>query len=202
MAQDKRFKIYYVDSSSRISSKLIKLFHNAGLEVNCFAGTGKCLERLALLDCDLLITNFKMPKITGVDLLKAAKQLLPCLSILVINSSRDFPHVIEAIKEGAIDFLRKPSDADVLVNFVCEFIEDDQEDILLYRSLTNREKNVLKLILLGKDSRESSLLLGCTKTTIDVHYSAIRKKFGVRNVKSIIVRAAQNGLVKFPKEQN
>ena len=201
MTQENRPKIIFVDSESRLFSKINILLYNNGFQVYCETNPRNCLKMLTLQNCDLLITNCKMPGMNGIELLKAAKRLIPWLPVLIINgSSRDIPTIVKAIKEGAVDVLKKPFNEKIFLQTVKNIIKNNRENILLYHSLTVMEKKVLKLILLGKNCRESAVLLGCKKRTIEEHHRNLRKKFGVHNIMSIIGQVAQSGLVKFPKE--
>lgn len=160
-----------------------------GAKVSCFNCAADCLEKLRNQKCDLLVTDVKMPGMSGIALLREVKLIAPWLSVLVITGYADIPMAIEAMKEGASDFIRKPLDRESFLSVVRSILKrNTMADGLLGKSLTNRENIVLRLIMDGKTSSEIADLLNVTIRTIEFHRRNIYKKMGVHNVVDLVKR--------------
>ncbi|MDH4239063.1 MAG: response regulator [Phycisphaerae bacterium] len=187
--------IFFVDDNPEVRNVVGRTLKQVGAKVSCFACATDCIEKLRYQRCDLLITDVKMPGMSGIGLLREVKILAPWLSVLVITGYADIPMAIEAMKEGALDFIRKPLNRESFLSVVRSVLKKNTgADRLLGKPLTNRENIVLRLIMDGKNSREIADLLNVTIRAIEFHRGNIYKKFDVHNVVDLVKRVKDMGL--------
>jgi len=183
-------RVFFVDDEPKIRELVGETLKQEGFRISCFAGADDCLKKLCTDRCDLLITDVKLPGMSGLELLAEVKRFFPSLPVVVITGYGDIPMAVRAMRAGAIDFIEKPLDKQTLlsaVRFALKPIAAD--DRLLRRGLTRAEMKVLRLILDGKTNKETARLLCRSLHTIEVHRKHIMRKFGVHNVVDLVKRA-------------
>jgi len=195
-------RIFFVDDEPKVRELVGGTLEQAGFRVSCFAGAADCLEQLRTDRCDLLITDVKLPGMSGLELLAEVKSFFPSLSIVVITGYGDIPMAVRAMKAGATDFIEKPLDKQILlstVNYALKPITPD--DPLLRRGLTRAEMKVLRLILDGKTNKETAHLLHRSISTIEVHRKHIMRKLGVDNIVDLVKQATSMGIDSPPADE-
>jgi len=192
-------RIFFVDDEAGVRRAVAKTLERLGSKVTCFARAVDCLERLRSKRCDLLITDVKMPGMTGLQLLAEAKRVAPWLPVLVITGYGDVPMAVRALKQGALDFIEKPLDRKRFLWAVEEALQRSAPpDRLLGKALTRMETATLHLVLEGKSNREISDLLHRSIRTVEAHRNRIMRKFGVSNLVDLVKRATVLGLIEVP----
>ncbi len=187
--------IFVVDDDSCICDAVCLYLKRAKYECSCFGIADDCLEQLQRHNCDLLITDVKMPGKDGLELLAEAKGMFAGLGVLVMSSYGDIPMAVRAVKAGAIDFIEKPFEWENFLAVVESAIEKNAARVLgSDKSLTKTEKTVLRLILEGKSNKEIGHTLGRSVRTIEVHRSHIMHKLEADNVVELVQKAAALGL--------
>jgi FixJ family two-component response regulator len=175
--------IFFVDDDAN-SRKLVELI--LGKEqlcsVTCFKNAADCLEALADQQgrCSLLITDVMMPGMDGLALLAEVKQLRPRLPVLIVTGYGDVSMAVKALKAGAMDFIEKPIDGQVLLSLVKKTLErSTNADELAGKSLTDSEKTILKLISEGKSNSEMAAFLHRSIRTVERHRYLLMRKLEV-----------------------
>ena len=195
-------RIFFVDDEPKIQDLVSETLEQAGFRISCFAGADNCLKQLRTDRCDLLITDAKLPGMSGLELLVEAKRFFPSLPVVVITGYGDIPMAVRAMRAGAIDFIEKPLDKQTLLSAVRFALKPiTSADQLLRRGLTRAEMRVLRLILDGKTNKETACLLYRSLRTIEVHRKHIMRKFGVHNVVDLVKRATTMGLNNPPADE-
>lgn len=188
--------IFFVDDEPKVRELVGETLEQAGFKVSCFADAFDCIKKLRGAACDLLITDVKLPEMSGIELLTEAKRFLPSLPILVVTGYGDVPMAVKAMKEGAADFIEKPLEKHALISAVEIALEQcPSSDPILCKRLTNAEIKVLYLILEGKTNKEAANLLHRSISTIEVHRKHIMRKLGAENIVDLVKIAAAMGLV-------
>ncbi len=188
--------IYFVDDEPNVRKIVARTIEQLRVKVTCFASGADCLEKLALQHCDLLITDVKMPKMDGIELLTAAKKLNPSLQVLVITGYGDIPMAVRAVKAGALDFIEKPLDRKGFLSIVESVLRRiRRSDRLLGKTLTAIEIKVLRLVLEGKTNKQIANSLHRSIRTVEDHRSHIMRKLGVDNLVDLVKKATIMGLV-------
>jgi len=111
-------RLLIVDDDQGMRENLAELFGSLGYEVRTAANTPEALGILEEQDVDLLLTDYKMPGPTGVELIEAARKRRPGLRAVLMTAFGDSFTEIESIRRGAVGYLNKPFEADEVVVFV------------------------------------------------------------------------------------
>lgn len=192
-------RIFFVDDEPKIREAVGETLEELGFEVSCFACAADCLEQLRCRACDVLITDVKMPDTDGIELLTEARHVAPWVPVLLVTGYGDVPMAATAFKAGAVDFIEKPLNRQVLLSAIESVLKRiNPSDPLLGKNLTRTEKRVLRLVLDGKTNKETASILRRSVKTIELHRSRIMRKLGVDNAVDLVKRAAVMGLVELP----
>ncbi|MHC4172249.1 MAG: response regulator transcription factor [Planctomycetota bacterium] len=198
MAMTDRVKqhIFFVDDEPRVRKVVDKTLKRLGTKVSCFASARDCLEQLRSQRCDLLITDVKMPEMSGIELLTEVKRFIPWLPVLLVTGYGDIPMAVKVLKMGALNFLEKPLEMQSFLSAVESALDGTAAfEPPVGKKFTKTEMRVLRLILDGKSNRETAYILHRSVKTIEFHRNRIMHKFGVDNVVDLIRRAAALGMV-------
>ncbi len=187
--------IYIVDDDAAVRDALGVIFMMEGFEVRSF-GRGQdflAVARHTIPSC--VILDVHMPGRSGLDILKDLNADHYPAPIFIISGQGDIPMAVQAIKDGAFDFIEKPFDADTLVERIREAIDalarknaprDDMASLLDNHLLTPREREVLHEIAAGASNKEAGRHLGISPRTIEVHRARIMEKMGARNAADLV----------------
>jgi two-component system response regulator FixJ len=191
--------IFFVDDEPKIRRVVKRTLEGLSVNVSCFAQATDCIKQLRAQTCDLLITDVKMPKMDGMELLTEAKRLTPWLPVLLVTGYGDIPLAVKAVKAGAADFIEKPLDKENLLRKVESIVQKNtRSDSLKGKPLTKTQMKVLKLVIDGKSSKEIAALLQRSVRTVEDHRRHIMCKLGVKNVIELVTVSTQMNLVKLP----
>ncbi|HEX6530906.1 MAG TPA: response regulator [Burkholderiales bacterium] len=179
--------VYVVDDDDAVRDSLAMLFRNAGLAVRAFASASAFLEQPALAAPACLVLDIRMPGMSGTALQDELAARAPRLPIVFITGHGNVPLAVQAVKKGAFDFIEKPFDDYQLLAQVMNALEHaaaprgapsaHRAQLAL---LSEREQEVLKLVLAGKPSRQVAEELTISARTVDFHRARIMQKLGVR----------------------
>ena len=187
--------VFLVDDDAGIRKLISEELEGIGCNVRCFSNGVECLEELPKQNCNLLITDVRMPGMDGLTLLSRARRAAPWVSVMVITGFGDIPMSVRALKLGAADFIEKPLDRKAFLHNVEAILRRDSfSDTSVGHILTKAEKRVLKLILEGKGNKEIAYGLGRSQRTAELHRSHIMHKFGVDNVVDLVRKTARMDL--------
>ncbi|HRK54643.1 MAG TPA: response regulator transcription factor [Cyclobacteriaceae bacterium] len=165
-------------------------------------------ELLKNNDYDILITDYEMPNMKGLELIKIAKTVLPEIKTIVL-SMHDEPSVIrELLKMGADGFILKKDTHQSIIDALDKvvrgkrFLSEDVSDILIQnidadknKDLTPREVEITKLIAKEYSTRQIADILFISERTVETHRKNILKKTGTNNVVGLVRYAFKNNLV-------
>ncbi len=180
--------VYVVDDDDAVRDSLTMLFRNAGLAVRGFASARAFLDEAAPAAPACLVLDIRMPGMSGTALQDELKARAPRLPIIFITGHGNIPTAVEAVKKGAYDFIEKPFDDYQLLSQVMSALErsasgaapatPSREQLAL---LSEREQEVLTLVLAGKPSRQVAEELYISSRTVEFHRARIMQKLGVRS---------------------
>jgi len=196
MANSKQH-IFFVDDVPAVRKSVAKTLKWSGCKVTCFANAADCLEKLRAQNCDLLITDVKMPDMDGIELVRRAKSIAPWLPVLVITGYGDIPMAVGAVKAGAADFIEKPLHRESFLESVQTALRQGAlKDLVSGKALSKKELTILRLILQGKSSRDIANILHRSIRTIEDHRRHLMYKLDVDNVVDLVKRATVMDLAK------
>ena len=184
--------LYFVDDEQAIRDVANNTLVSVGYDVKCFKDGNECLEVLGSENCNLLITDVKMPGMDGITLLKKATKQAPWIPVLVITGYGDVTMAVQAMKLGAVDFIEKPLNREPFLDKIREIFDDTKlNKHYPGDNLTASETNILKMILQGFSNKEIASTLKRSIRTIEMHRSHIMQKFGANNIVDLIKRASK-----------
>lgn len=178
-------------------------------EVTHVATSGlAALELIKSTDFDLLITDYEMPGITGLELVKAARQAQPELKIIVLSMHDDPSIVKELLRSGVGGYILKKDTHKSLTDALQKvmegkrFLSDEVAELLISIPeeedrgvLTTREIEILKLVTKEFNSRQIAEILFISERTVETHRKNILKKTGATNLVGLVKYAYANNLV-------
>jgi len=187
-------RVCFVDDEADVRDAVEMTLSSQGYAVRSFAGGPECLAHLEQQDCDLLITDIRMPSMDGMTLLSLVRQSRPTLPVILVTGVGDIPMAVRAMKMGASDFLEKPLRREELLCKVEMLINHDPSQVKsapvirrgIFTDLTDSEWEVMRQILQGKTSKEIADLQGRSVRTVEVHRAHIMKKYHADNIADLL----------------
>ncbi|WP_269583325.1 response regulator transcription factor [Roseibium sp. Sym1] len=186
--------IYIVDDDPAVRDALSVLFNMEGFVVETFSD-GDAFVNSALKSVPACVMlDVHMPGRSGIEILKALNAENYPAPIFIISGQGDIPMAVEAIRNGAFDFVEKPFSAETVLERVRESIaatkqrKDDAAAPSFQGAdlLTRRELEVLKEITDGASNKEAGRTLGISPRTVEVHRARIMEKLGARNAADLV----------------
>ena len=197
--------IYVIDDDEAVRQSLEFLLRTAGIKVRGFESGKAFLDVLAQIDSGCVITDVRMPEITGIDLLKKVKEIKPDLPVIVITGHGDIALAVEAMKIGAVDFLEKPFDDDHLLAAVKSAL--DREADLAQRNaevngihdklaaLSNRERQVMEGLVAGNANKNIAFDLGISPRTVEIYRANLMTKMAANSLSDLVRMAMMAGIL-------
>ena len=198
-----------IDDDEAARQSLEFLLKTAGLTVRGFDGAQGVPRRAAAIRSGCIITDVRMPEITGIDLLRKVKQLGVDLPVIVITGHGDISLAVEAMKIGAVDFLEKPFDDEALAGRrarlrstampappsampSCREINDK------LAALSNRERQVLDGLVAGKANKVIAFDLGISPRTVEIYRANLMTKMAANSLSDLVRMAMTAGILESP----
>lgn len=188
--------VYIVDDNYAVRTALRRLLASHGYRVEIFASASAFLEGERADAPGCLVLDIRMPGVDGLDLqeqLLAAGSHIP---VVFITGYGDIPTSVQAMKAGAVDFLRKPVDDTTLLAAVDRAIAQHvrirrrQREIAelqkLYDTLTPRQQEVFAYVVTGMLNKQIAYELGVTEKTIRVHRSRVMRKMQANSIVDLV----------------
>ena len=190
-------EIFVVDDDPMVLNALSVVLSREGYQVTGFAEGASFLAAAKSRTPTCVILDVHMPGQSGLDILKELNAQQYPAPIFIISGIGDIPMAVEAIKNGALDFIEKPFDATTVVTRVREAVEAwsrraKSNGNTLPRSfpgqdlLTSRERDVLSQIAAGSSNKQAGRELGISPRTIEVHRARIMEKLGAKNAADLV----------------
>jgi len=188
--------IHIVDDEEAVRHSLAFLLTTAGYAVRVHASATDFLAIAAELERACLITDLRMPDLTGVELLQRMRGPNIAIPTIVITGHGDVPMAVQAMKAGAQDFIEKPFDDEYLIEAITRAIANlgktsanfDNGAIIRSRfeQLTEREKQVLKGVMAGHANKTVAYDLDISPRTVEVHRANVMAKMQAKSLPDLV----------------
>jgi FixJ family two-component response regulator len=190
--------IYVVDDEPSVVETLSMVLRREGFRVTGFADGGSFLAAARAHTPGCILLDVHMPGRSGLDILKELNAQNYPAPIFIISGAGDIPMAVEAIRNGALDFIEKPFEGKALATRVREAMDawsrrnegGGNSGALLdfhgSEQLTARERDVLAQIAGGASNKEAGRQLGISPRTIEVHRARIMEKLGAKNAADLV----------------
>jgi two-component system response regulator FixJ len=201
--------IYVIDDDDAVRQSLEFLLKTAGIRVRSFDSAKAFLDVLPQVSGGCIVTDVRMPEITGIELLKKVMDVKPDLPVIVITGHGDISLAVEAMKIGAVDFLEKPFDDDQLLGAVKSAL--DREADMAGRkaevqqiqdklaSLSNRERQVLEGLVAGNPNKTIAFDLGISPRTVEIYRANLMTKMAANSLSDLVRMAMTAGILESKK---
>src|ERR1043165_8892491 len=196
--------VFVVDDDISVRESLELLIDFAGWQPETFASAAEFLARPRTATPNCLVLDVSLPDLNGLELQKLIASDRTDLPIIFITGHGDVPMTVQAMKGGAVEFLTKPFDDEVLLGAIRHAIKrsasvlDEQAEITAlrssYESLTPREQEVLRLVVAGMLNKQIGLKLGISEITVKAHRGKMMQKMKADSVADLVKTAVRIGL--------
>ncbi|MGA8693179.1 MAG: response regulator FixJ [Xanthobacteraceae bacterium] len=188
--------VHIIDDDEGLRESLAFLLRSAALEVRSFESAKAFLEVLpdAALSC--VITDVRMPDMSGIELLRRLKELKIGVPVIVITGHGDIALAVEAMKIGAADFFEKPFDDDLLVASVRAALQQQEDQTkrgaeraeIEHRiaTLSPREKDVLTGLIEGRANKQIAFDLGISPRTVEIYRANLMNKMQANSLSDLV----------------
>jgi two-component system response regulator FixJ len=188
--------VFLIDDDAGVRDSLSLLLSLKNISTQPFASADSFLETYTPERSGCVLTDLRMPGMTGLELQTAMRERHIELPIVVFTAHGDVATARAALKNGAFDFLEKPVDEAMLLDVLRNALRVDRErrSAATERStsgqrrdrLTEREREILKLLTVGHSNREIAAQLGISPRTVEVHKARIMEKLECRSLAELI----------------
>jgi FixJ family two-component response regulator len=200
--------VYVVDDDKAMRLSLARLLRSADWNVETFASGSEFLERAPITGRGCILLDVKMPGMNGLELHESMSDAGISLPVIFLSGNSDIPMSVRAMKHGAVDFLVKPVEEDVLFQVMAQAISrhDAGLEVRQHRDrivsriaqLSSREQQVLKQILQGRMNKQIGFALGIAEKTVKVHRSRVMEKMEAGSVAELVHMCDAAG-IEFPE---
>jgi two-component system, LuxR family, response regulator FixJ len=187
--------IHVVEDDQPMRDSVVELLEDAGYTVRTYARAEALLERWAALEPGCIVSDVRMPGMDGITLLRRLRAHGSQVPLMLITGHGDVSMAVRAMKAGAVDFLEKPFEADVLLSAVSAAVNGGSravgtDDVEIARrqmlNLTSRERQVLEHLVAGKSNKEIAALLHISPRTVEFHRAHIMGKMATKGLPDLV----------------
>jgi two-component system CheB/CheR fusion protein len=195
LADDRKAKIFIVDDDYFSRTYVRELVAGNGWDIAEFDSAESFLKAYSPLPEACLILDVQMAGMSGIDLLAELSGHDHLLPTIVVSGSSWISQAVQSVKRGALDFIQKPADPDILLKDVRAALDRSRRANTFrisrkaaldhLASLTARQRQILTLILLGAPSKNIAADLGISQRTVENHRAEIMHRMGAHSVPAL-----------------
>ena len=188
--------VYVVDDDDGMRRALSLLLNTVGYKTSAFASPKEFLDKFRPEFPGCLVLDIRMPGMSGLELQQHLNRMGSMLPVIFITGHGDVPMAVQAMKEGAFEFVQKPfRDQDLLdrINHALELDKENRSTLALRadvlqrcESLTPREKQVMDMVVDGAANKVIAIDLGLSERTVEIHRAKVMEKMGARSVAHLV----------------
>lgn len=189
-------RVYIVDDDEAVRDAIGMLLETVDIPHTSYADAQSFLEELDPARVNCLVLDIRMPGMSGLELQEKLLAMQADIPIVFITGHGDIPMAVEAMRRGAVDFLRKPFRDQELLDRIQEALSRDAEnrdaaaDLETFRArvaeLTPREQEVFQRVASGQANKVIAIELGISERTVEIHRSNVMQKTGSRSLADLV----------------
>jgi FixJ family two-component response regulator len=188
--------VYIVDDDRAIRHAMELLMRSVEMKHAILDSADEFLANFSNEMAGCLVLDIRMPGMGGLELQQKLIELGSTLPIIFITGHGDVPMAVEAMQKGAVDFIQKPFRDQELLDRISEALAADRErrtdqqkvaDVAdRISQLTNREKEVLDLVVTGKPNKVIAYELGVSQRTVEIHRARVMEKMHAKSLADLV----------------
>jgi two-component system response regulator FixJ len=188
--------VHVIDDDEAVRTSLALVLEMSDLPNRAYASAQEFLERPQPLDDGCVVTDVRMPGMSGIELVRHLAARGEAIPVIVITGHGDVPLAVEAMRAGAVDFIEKPFDHEVLLasirsalNSQVKTDRDRSERRRFEQMLTGlsgRERDVLRGVVAGKLNKVIAFELGISPRTVEVYRANVMSKTGASGLSELV----------------
>ena len=196
--------IVVLDDDPAVRSSVGSLLRSVGFRVETFGGTQDFLTSAIVQAVNCLILDIRLPRVSGLDFQNQLAGAGIHVPIIFMTGHGDIPMTVRAMKAGAVDFLAKPFRDQDMLDAVAIAVEKDmqrrdgdgvaQDQQARYRSLSDRERQVMALATEGLLNKQIAFQLGISEITVKIHRGRVMRKMAAQSFADLVRMAETLGI--------
>jgi two-component system, LuxR family, response regulator FixJ len=204
MPSDKSM-VHVIDDDKAVREALTFQLGSAGIDVRTYDSATGFLKVAPTVQAGCIITDVRMPDLSGIELLRRLRELKVAVPVIVITAHADIPLAVEAMRIGATDFLEKPFEDEVLLASVRSALESGNREQkrqtersnieARLAALSNRERDVLEGLVAGRANKQIAYDLGISARTIENYRANLMLKMQAASLSDLVRMALIAGIL-------
>ncbi|WP_407278245.1 response regulator transcription factor [Aromatoleum evansii] len=188
--------IYVIDDDEALRDSLVWLLESSGYRVQAWESAESFLRDYLPTMTGCVVLDVRMPGMSGLELFEELKRRHFTLPVIFITGHGDVPMAVSAVKKGAVDFIEKPFSERDMLSLISECLAAEQESrdkrqleadtARRLTHLTQREREVLDLIIAGKLNKQIADVLGISIKTVEVHRARVMEKMEANSLAELV----------------
>jgi two-component system response regulator FixJ len=188
--------IHVIDDDEAVRDSLAFLLETADLTVKTYDSAGRFLDDLADVAVGCVITDVRMPGMTGLELVRELTARGTDLPVIVITGHGDVPLAVEAMRAGVVDFIEKPFEDEVILSALRTALDRGRDQAALAEeraviaqrlaALSTRERQVLNGLVAGQANKVVALELGISHRTVEIYRANLMTKMRAASLSELV----------------
>lgn len=188
--------VHLIDDDEAVRASLVFLLEMADLPARAYASAQAFLEVAESLHSGCVVTDVRMPGMSGLELIRRLKERRVTLPVIVITGHGDVALAVEAMRAGVLDFLEKPFEDEALLTSIRSAlnaqVKTTQQNTERERfermlaTLSGREREVLQGVIAGKLNKVIAFELGISPRTVEVYRANVMSKTGAHGLSELV----------------
>jgi two-component system response regulator FixJ len=197
--------VHVIDDDEAVRDSLAFLLSSAHFLVETYESANIFLGKLPQSSAGCIITDVRMPGLSGIDLLRRVKETKLSLPVIIMTGHGDVPLAVEAMKAGASDFIEKPVDDEVMLAAVRRALNRQEADIQRsaeyqdisthLEALSGRERQVLEGLVAGHPNKIIAFNLNISPRTVEIYRANVMTKMQAGSLSELVRMALVIGLL-------
>jgi two-component system, LuxR family, response regulator FixJ len=188
--------VHVIDDDVAVRKSLAFLLASEGIPVRLHESASGFLDDAPRIEAGCIVTDVRMPGIDGIELIRCLKDGGIALPVIVMTGHADVPMAVEAMKEGAVDFLEKPFGDEVFLAAVRSALARQEKDSHhgtrvteirgRFDSLSERERQVLGGLVAGRANKAIAYDLGISPRTVEIYRANVMAKMQAKSLSELV----------------
>ncbi|MFN2361199.1 MAG: response regulator FixJ [Marinobacter sp.] len=193
---DTQQTVYVVEDDEAVRDSLELLLKSDGKPVSTYDNANAFLKDYSDKMAGCIVLDIRMPGMDGMELQKKLNEKHSILPIIFVTGHGDVPMAVDAMKEGAVDFIQKPYREEALLQKIEAALEQDreqrktlgekQEILRRVKSLTPREHEIMDRMIAGQANKVIAIELEISQRTVEIHRSRVMHKMGTHSLAHLV----------------